>query len=195
MSGVDPFACAAFLVVGVALAGLIHGAWLKSPVSHRFAIPLDGGRRFRGRRLLGDNKTVRGFMAIIPGAALSFAGLSLLLAGPGGELPAGLWQLTTAGYAALGAWAGLGFMLGELPNSFLKRQLGIEPGTPPRGRMAGLAAAAADRLDSAFGVLVAVSFVVATPAATWFWVLVLGPPVHAVFSMLLFRLGVKARAA
>jgi CDP-2,3-bis-(O-geranylgeranyl)-sn-glycerol synthase len=32
------------------------------------------------------------------------------------------------------------------------------------------------------------------PAATWLWVLLLGPCLHAMFSVILHRLGVKARA-
>jgi hypothetical protein len=86
-------------------------------------------------------------------------------------------------------------MLGELPNSFVKRQLGIAPGAAPKhGGAAAVIAFAADRLDSTIGVLVAVSLTVPTPWMTWAWVLLLGPGIHLGFSVLLFRLGVKARA-
>src|ERR1700737_548254 len=116
----DPFACAVFLVSAFMLAGLCQAVWLASPVSQRFAIPLDGGRTVRGRRVFGDNKTWRGFVMMVPATGASFAfPAPLLAASPLGR--AGLWPLSPGRYALLGLWAGLGFMAGELPNSFLKR--------------------------------------------------------------------------
>jgi CDP-2,3-bis-(O-geranylgeranyl)-sn-glycerol synthase len=44
------------------------------------------------------------------------------------------------------------------------------------------------------GVLAVASLLVPVPAATWLWVLLLGPCLHALFSVILHRLGVKARA-
>ncbi len=190
----DALACALFLLGAFVMAGLMHCAWLRSAVSRPFAIPLDGGRSLRGRRIFGDNKTVRGFMVIIPGAALSFAVLASLLS-PGLTTPVALWQLSVPEYAALGAWAALGFMVGELPNSFVKRQLGVSPGAAPRSPLYAVLAFAVDRLDSACGMLLAISVVVPTSRATWGWVLLLGPAIHGLFSLLLFRLGVKRRMA
>ena len=58
---VDPIACGVFLLLAFTLAGLAQTAWFASPASRAFALPLDGGVRFRGRRLFGANKTIRGF--------------------------------------------------------------------------------------------------------------------------------------
>src|SRR5438445_5057346 len=127
----DPAAYAAFLVAAFMLAGVCQTAWMALPVSRRFAIPLDGGRTFRGQRLFGANKTLRGFVIMVPATGVSFA----LLADVAGRLPSGLagpWPVPSADYALLGMWAGLGFMLGELPNSFVKRQLGVAPGHPAK---------------------------------------------------------------
>jgi len=52
-----------------------------------------------------------------------------------------------------------------------------------------------DRVDSILGALIAVSVVVPTPPMMWAYVLLIGPGVHLAFSALLYRLGVKARAA
>jgi hypothetical protein len=54
---------------------------------------------------------------------------------------------------------------------------------------------AGDRLDSGIGMLAAVSLAVPTPALTWVYVLLLGPAIHWSFSFVLFRLGLKQRAA
>lgn len=189
----NPAACAAFLVAAFTLAGFCQAAWLGSAWSRRFAFPLDAGRTWRGRRLLGDNKTPRGFMVMVPATAISFAVLAVITGLAGG--PAGLWPLTPSGYLAAGFWAGLGFMGGELPNSFVKRQLGVAPGASPASRVAAAVAFLADRLDSVFGLLFALSVVAPVPWRTWLYVIIAGPFLHGAFSVLVFRLGGKARAA
>jgi CDP-2,3-bis-(O-geranylgeranyl)-sn-glycerol synthase len=185
-------ACAWFLLGAFVLAGMAQTAWFASPLSRRFSQPIDGGARFRGRRVFGAHKTVRGFMVMIPAASVTFAALAAAVGDPG---RAGLWPLTIAGYAGLGACAGFGFMAGELPNSFIKRQLGIAPGEGPRHPVAAAAQFLLDRIDSGIGMLLAVSAVVVTPAVTWLLVLLVGPSIHWAFSVLMFHLGLKARPA
>lgn len=191
----DPLHRGLFLILAFVLAGLLHSLWMKNRFSQTFAIPIDGGRMFRGRRILGENKTLRGFVVMIPAAALAFAAIGALLSLPEGVPPVTLWQLTPTGYAALGAWAGFGFMAGELPNSFVKRRLGILPGRAPASRFTRAICFAVDHVDSIVGMLVAVTLAVHTPWTTWLWVLVLGPSIHLLFSWWLYRMGVKRRAA
>jgi hypothetical protein len=191
----DPLHCGLFLIVAFVLAGLLQSLWLRSRVSQVLAIPLDGGRTFRGRPILGENKTLRGFVVMIPAAALAFLAVAIVVSLSRGGPPASLWQLTPAGYAALGAWAGFGFMAGELPNSFVKRRLGILPGQAPASALTTAICFTIDRTDSIVGMLVAVTVAVTTPWMTWLWVLVLGPLIHWLFSWWLFRMGVKRRPA
>src|SRR6266536_5158382 len=160
MSGADlnPAACAAFLVGAFTLAGFCQTVWLAMPVSRRFAIPLDAGRTVHGRRLFGANKTIRGFLMMVPATGWCFAVLAGLLA----RLPsglAGLWPLSPGTYAFVGLWAGLGFMAGELPNSFIKRQLDVAPGQPAGGRCLRPLFFLVDRLDSTLGMLLALAIV------------------------------------
>ncbi|PYR00067.1 MAG: hypothetical protein DMF96_04655 [Acidobacteria bacterium] len=190
----NPAACAAFLVGAFTLAGVSQTAWLALPLSRRFAIPLDGGRTFRGRRIFGANKTLRGFVIMVPATGLSFAALAGLLEGsPSGRT--GLWPGASADYGLLGMWAGMGFMLGELPNSFVKRQLGIAPGQAADAVYTRPLFGVFDRIDSILGMLVALTIVAPVPWLTWAYVLIVGPLLHASFSLLLFQLGGKARAA
>jgi hypothetical protein len=188
----NPVVCGWFLVLAFVLAGLAQTAWFTAPASRRFARPLDRGVRLRGRRLFGDNKTLRGFVVMVPAPALSFALLALLAGDPGSL---GLWRLSIAGYALAGAIAGFGFMAGELPNSFIKRQLDIAPGQAPRAGLAYAAQFALDRLDSAIGMLLALRLVVAVPWRTVAIVLTVGPFIHWTFSILMCRLGLKPRPA
>jgi hypothetical protein len=191
----DPLSCALFLTVAFIVAGVAHSAWLRTRASRRLLLPIDGGARFRGKRVFGDNKTVRGFVVMVPAAAASFAVFHALVSRVAPSVAADLWRLDTAGYAALGAWAGLGFMLGELPNSFVKRQFDVAPGLGPPSRVGAVLVFLADRVDSIIGMLAAMSLVVPTPGMTWVYVLLIGPGIHLAFSALLYRMGVKARPA
>ena len=195
MTTIDPLVAALFLILAFIGAGLLHSAWLASAVSRRFCVPIDGGFLVRGRRLFGDNKTVRGFIVMAPATGLSFWALAAALGALSPALRASLWPLSNGAFALLGIWAGFGFMAGELPNSFVKRQLDIAPGAPPTGRLGGAISFVADRLDSIVGMLIAISLVTQTPWLTWLYVILLGPAVHLCFSVLLYRLGVKARPA
>jgi len=182
--------CAIFLVAAMSLAGLAHVAWLKSRWSKHFGQPLDGGMTFRGRRLLGANKMLRGLLVMPAAAAVAFPALGALRE----RLPAAaIWDLTAEEYALLGFACGLAFMLAELPNSFLKRQFDVPPGEAPRERWLQPVCFLLDRCDSVLGVMVVVAVTMPAPAETWFWVFMLGPVSHALFSTLLHRVGEKAR--
>jgi len=190
----DPLSCGLFVMGAFTIAGLAQTAWFRSRASRPFMVPLDGGLTIGGRRLLGVNKTMRGFVGMVPAASLAFAALAAI-AGPPELARAGLWPLSTLHYAALGAVAGFGFMAGELPNSFVKRQLGIDEGQRAARPGAAVAQFVADRLDSGVGMLAAMSLLVPVPAMTWMVVLTAGPAIHWAFSVLMFRLGIKPRPA
>jgi hypothetical protein len=192
MTRVDPLAAAVFILAAFTLAGAAQTAWFTTSISRAFAVPLDAGLRFRGRRLLGSNKTVRGFVVMVPAAAAAFALLAALAAD---AAQVWLWPVPPTSYALLGAWAGFGFMAGELPNSFLKRQLDIAPGSAATGGFATTAHFVLDRLDSGIGMLSALSVAVEVPWLTWVYVLLIGPFIHWSFSLVMFRLGLKQRAA
>jgi CDP-2,3-bis-(O-geranylgeranyl)-sn-glycerol synthase len=181
----DALSCGSFLLASFIPAGCLHTLWLKSSWSKYLAIPLDFGMTFRGRRIFGDNKMLRGFVMIVPAGAVSFLLLSKIL-----EIP---WPLSASQYAGLGALAGLGFMLGELPNSFMKRQLDIAPGQSPEGAAARVACFLIDHTDSIFGMLIALRSLVPVPWLTWVVVLGAGACVHTTFSIAMFYLSIKGR--
>jgi hypothetical protein len=190
---IDPVACAVFLMSAFVLAGFVQVAWFATAASWNFAVPLDGGRTFRGRPFLGAHKTLRGFVVMVPAAVVAFPLVAHVASA--GDPQSGLWPLTWIQYALLGACAGFGFMAGELPNSFVKRQLGIAPGAAARHPIGQAWQFAFDRLDSGIGMLLATSLLVPTPWQIWVIVLSIGPLLHWSFSVLLFWLRLKARPA
>jgi CDP-2,3-bis-(O-geranylgeranyl)-sn-glycerol synthase len=84
--------------------------------------PIDGGRTWRGARLLGDGKTWRGFVGGTLGGTLVALAMNAVRPGLAPALPA----FPTAAVLSLP----LGAMLGDAAGSFLKRRLGRERGAP-----------------------------------------------------------------
>lgn len=185
--------CALYVILAFVAAGFVQTFWLRSELSKRFLAPIDGGRVFRQRRIFGDNKTWRGFIAIVPAVALAFVAFRVMFAILPGNLLDGLWPLSIVQYAAVGCLVGVGFMLGELPNSFVKRQFDIPPGELPIHPFARLFGFLVDRFDSIIGGMLLLACVVPVPAATCLYILLLGPVIHLAFNVLLYRLGVKNR--
>ncbi|MGK0362163.1 MAG: hypothetical protein ACI9U2_004483, partial [Bradymonadia bacterium] len=124
---------ALWTVVPVIVGGLTHVVAIHLNALPRLALmPIDGGRTHNGVRLFGDNKTWRG--VVVMTLACAFWG-----AVQGVGATAGWWAppaLLVEGGLNAGAWGallGLGYILGELPNSYLKRQNGIAPGAAATG--------------------------------------------------------------
>ena len=191
----EPLACAVFIVAAFILSGAAHVLWLRSAASMRFSFPIDCGLSFRGKRIFGDHKMLRGFVVIVPATSAAFLLLYVFVRIAAPAFAAQLWSAAPWQYAALGLWAGFGFMAGELPNSFVKRRLEILPGGLPAHPSARSVCLVADRVDSILGMLTALSVVVSVPALTWIYVVFVGAGIHWTFSVVLFALGVKERTA
>jgi CDP-2,3-bis-(O-geranylgeranyl)-sn-glycerol synthase len=89
--------------------------------------PLDGGRTFRGRRILGDHKTVRGVVCGMIVAAVVYQAQ---------EIACERWEgvralvIVEPHGAWFGALLGAGALGGDLVKSFAKRRIGVAPGRP-----------------------------------------------------------------
>lgn len=126
-----------------ALGGaLAHAPVLRYDLLAPLRRPLDGAVSVGGARLFGDNKTLRGALVMAGGTTAA----AIALARQGwfrDRLPGELREAPPAVYGAL---LGAGVVLGELPNSFAKRRLGIAPGER-RGSLLGAAIAVYDQAD------------------------------------------------
>jgi CDP-2,3-bis-(O-geranylgeranyl)-sn-glycerol synthase len=130
-----------------ALGGaLAHAPLLRYDLLPGLRRPLDLGAAPGGVRLLGDNKTVRGALAMAGGTLA--ATVALHRVEPYRERLAP--ELREAGGLRHGALLGAAVVLGELPNSVLKRRLGIEPGERA-GTPVGVALAIHDQADFVLG--------------------------------------------
>ncbi len=174
-------ATALWLTVPLVVAGVLHMLavrrdWLPSL------------RRPVSTRLFGPNKTVRGFvvmpLATVVGVYVARA-LEPLVAG-GVDV-----HLRAAPPIALGLAAGLGYMLAELPNSYVKRRLGVAPGELPARKQ--LLFAFVDQADSVIGCALAYRCFLYLPWVVLGILVVLGPTVHLVVNVGLYVAGLRKR--
>lgn len=189
---IQMFKCALVVLSCFVVAGVAQTLFLKSEVSALFAAPLDRGRTLRGRRLLGANKTWRGVVVLIPAVTLCFAFAGALAVR--GVLGPGLWPLTQLQWAGLGLAAGVAYALGELPNSFIKRQLDVAPGEQPAHWLGRKVAFFFDQLDSIMAALLMIALWVPTDWRFHLASLGLGALLHWLFNVVLWLIGVKREA-
>jgi hypothetical protein len=134
------------LLMGLMLHGLcIKFNWL-SFLYH----PIDRGRLFRGRRILGANKTWRGIVAVSIGTAIGFAMQSMLFHRFSSIRAIELFDYSLPKAFFVGLALGAASMLSELPNSFVKRQMEIAPGSAAEG-WKSILFYAFDQVDFLFG--------------------------------------------
>lgn len=167
------------LTFPLVVAGIIHSVVIAKNIWPKLAqIPLDARRTFRGRRLFGSNKTLRGI--VVMSGASAFAYLMLT---PFTDVP-------VTNLALFGGFTGLLYSVSELPNSFLKRQLGVGPGSRPSGA-ASLLHYTLDQFDSAIGIAIGLFVTELVSANVALWFALLGGLVHCFFDFLLHVFGVK----
>ena len=113
-----------FLASPLLLVAIAHGFCIKYDWLSGLKRPLDLGVRFRGRRFFGDQKTWRGLVINVVFCTLGTM-IQAWLQGKG-YLPSWILLLDYHKYRYIvGLLLGLGMTVGELPNSFIKRQLDI----------------------------------------------------------------------
>ena len=185
--------CSLYLFLSMLSAGVVQAAWMSSKLARRTAIPLDRGKTFRGQRIFGDNKTWRGFVVMMPACGLTFVLWRLIFHSVQAEEV--LWPVSLPDYFFVGTAAGLGFMLAELPNSFFKRQAGVQPGQAAESKRGRVTCFLIDQVDSVIGSLLAVNLCVPVPSGTWLILVFGGAVVHLLFNFVLRKLGLRSRAA
>jgi CDP-2,3-bis-(O-geranylgeranyl)-sn-glycerol synthase len=91
----------------------------KIPVLNKWTAPLDFGITFRGKRMMGKNKTWRGLLTgVLAGGICGWLVYPILGTSDGGGIA----------YFLIGGTLGFGALFGDAIESFFKRQLGISSG-------------------------------------------------------------------
>lgn len=110
----------AYMILPIFFAGTTFIIILKANMLDFLSYPIDLGLKFRGKRVFGKNKTLRGplvmsFFTTIYGWIINYLFNNPL-------------NLDTREIITIFFLIGISYSLGELPNSFVKRQLNIPPG-------------------------------------------------------------------
>ena len=172
--------------------------YVKLPQVRRRNAPMDGCRTARdGKRIWGDHKTWQGFM-----------GMTFLT---------GLWMVVFAWFCSHVDWArnmaivdysqwhfpaeafwygslwGFGYVLFELPNSYIKRRIDIAPGKNASG-WKGFLFLFMDQADSVLGCMVFMLAFYRPSVQEALMIFVLGVGIHYIVNILLFLVGLKKQA-
>ena len=176
---------ALWVVAPVLGAYAAHAPVLRFDLLRALAVPLDGGLTVRGRRIFGANKTWRGAVVMFIGVILT----TLLVA----RWPAWTihWPLPLRTHPlAYAALLGLGFVAGELPNSFLKRQLGIQPGAQRRSVL-GVALSIFDQADFVPGIWLSLAPLWLMPPAQALVVFAVAVVAHLLINVIGYAIGAR----
>ena len=171
------------------LAGIANMVWCKTGLLRVAMVPMDGGKCLSdGKRIFGDNKTWKGFLGyvflnaifmILWGALCSACGIEHLNFFYENQENTVLFNL------GAGILLGLGYALFELPNSFLKRRLGVEPGKTISGFWKAFFIFL-DQADSIFGCALVVWFFYDLGLGLYLLYVLVGALTHIVLNMLLY---------
>ncbi|MBI6546827.1 MAG: CDP-archaeol synthase [Cyanobacteria bacterium NC_groundwater_1444_Ag_S-0.65um_54_12] len=181
-----------WLALPMVMAGAIHMGIVKRDIFPRLRVPVDGHLTFRGKRLFGDHKTWRGFLVLITGCMVVMTMQFLLALYYPAVRSIGLFDYTSVNPLYAGAVLGLGYALGELPNSFLKRQLEIAPGVTASG-ITGLCFLILDQADSVLGCLLLLPLIWVPSLKVASEILGVCTALHLAFNASFFLIGIRKR--
>lgn len=173
-------------------AAIVHGVCVKYAWLSWLKRPLDFGLRYQGKRIFGDHKTFRAPLIYVVFCTLGTMSQAWLQGR--GYLPQWLFLVDYEAYGFLvGILLGFGMALGELPNSFLKRQLGVAPGKG-KGGLLGVAFFLLDQVDLAIGIWVFLFFLIRPSWPLLAWSFLLTFMLHLAVSSVGYLLGMREKA-
>ena len=166
------------LALPLVFGGILHMIVVKMDILSYFKKPIH-------HRWFGANKTWRGFLimplATWPGVVAA-QNLELLL-----DLSSPLLILHSS--FILAVVLGFAYCLAELPNSFLKRRLGIKEGTTSERHK--IFFIILDQADSAFGCLIAYKLLLPISWPVFWGTIFIGTAIHLFFNVLLYSLKIR----
>lgn len=171
------------------IAGILNMIWCKINAFNIPNVPMDMNKNFiDGKRILGNNKTWKGFFGYIILNIICSVIMGIIC---------NIFKLNEYNYfyiatqnnliynIVIGLLLGLGYSLFELPNSFIKRRLGIEPGKTIKG-FKKVFFIFLDQADSIFGIVLVLSFFYPISILEYFLYVLLGAVTHIIINMLLY---------
>ncbi|MFD3259566.1 CDP-archaeol synthase [Paenibacillus lentus] len=176
--------------VPIISATICNMFFLKTPWFQALNKPMDNYKTLQdGKRLFGNNKTWRGFWGMV-----FFSALCCVLWGFIGQLSPAIesYNLLYAHYSnnvvyniIIGGLLGIAYGVFELPNSYLKRRIGIQPGKSKYNAV-GILFIIVDQIDSLIGCILVLSLVYPMSFIYYMAYVILGGIVHISLSSLFY---------
>lgn len=176
------------------IAGILNMIFCRSRLYKKCAYPIDGGRIFiDGRRVLGDNKTIIGAisMIVISSASMVIWGVVIKAFGISGLSQ--FYRVNENNIILniyLGAIIGAAYIVAELPNSFIKRRLGIECGKVGGG-LIGSIFYIIDQIDSLIVVFIILILYSNISIIEYMGYIILGAATHSIINMILYKAKIR----
>lgn len=178
----------------VITGGILNMIFTKTPIYKRLKKPIDGGRNFKdGRRIFGENKTWAGFFSMMIFCCISqlFEGIILGIASMTDRNEFYLRHENTVLYnIIIGILLGAAYMIMELPNSFIKRRIGIPSGKTIKG-ITGKIFFIIDQVDSLIGVMLILYAASGIGFAKYLLYIFLGGITHITINAALYGLKIR----
>lgn len=178
----------------VIIGGIMNMVFTKTPVYKKLKKPMDGGRNFRdGKRIFGDNKTWAGFFSMIIFCCISqlSEGIILKISDIDYRNEFYLRHENMLFYnMIIGILLGAAYMIMELPNSFIKRRIGIPSGKTAQG-ITGKIFFIIDQIDSLIGVMLILYFASGISFAKYMLYILLGGITHISVNAALYGLKIR----
>jgi CDP-diacylglycerol--serine O-phosphatidyltransferase len=166
-------------IIPLAFAGALHMLVVKNNLLPQLAMPIN-------KKWFGVSKTWRGVLCMPLFTALGFYIVFTLF-----NVNSGYASFDLSRYSPieLGLMLGLAYIMAELPNSWMKRRMGIPSGElPDKNRMLFIIA---DQLDSVVGCGLVYVIVIGMPVTTFISLILIGLYIAFAVKNILYHLGYK----
>ena len=181
MLNVILFAVWVFLPAGLANASPVFAN--KVPLLQKLGMPIDCGKHFRGKRIFGDHKTVRGFAVGVLTGTLTGLLQYFVYRHTTWVQNFSLVDYKSVGMAMLlGALLGFGALFGDAIKSFFKRQFGVA---------SGKAWFPFDQVDYIIGGLAFASLIIDLPHSSYLWIGLVWFLIHPAATFVGWLMGLK----
>jgi len=186
-----------YTLLPVVMAGICNMIFVKLPVFVFLKIPMDNGVVCSdGKRLFGANKTWKGFLGMIFLTGFWMWGFGIF--DNAFAWAQGLSLIDYQNFSAAEEWFygllwGVGYVLFELPNSYVKRRIDIPPGENRTG-FTGQLFKFIDQADSVLGCMVFMLFFYIPTPFEAIALFIAGVIIHYLINILLFLVGLKKQA-
>ncbi len=176
---IDLVVTSLFMIAPLVISGVLHMVVISKKFLPQLAVPISKNK-------FGANKTWRGMLAV---PILTVLGVWMILPLESYFSEHLLFSFQQKGSWFWGIYLGLGYVAAELPNSFLKRKLGIAEGKRPANNK--VLFALVDQADSAIGCALVFWLLGSITPALAVALVILATSVHLFFNVMLYFAGLR----